>query len=119
MLQYQKNISTFIGNWTYTGDTYYLDEKGYYHYCGRADDMFKSGGNWVSPFEVESAISSHDKVLNFAVVPFPDELINELQTHVKQKIELWKCPRQIVFCDQLPKTATGKIQRFMLRQESD
>jgi len=135
--QYQKTIATFVGCWTHTGDKYFLDEQGYYHYCGRTDDMFKSGGNWVSPFEVESALISHPKVLEAAVVSFKDnsgnekpmayvilnnmpdgsnELANELQEYVKQQIELWKYPRKIVFCEELPKTATGKIQRFALRE---
>jgi len=100
--------------------------------------MFKSGGNWVSPFEVESALISHKEVLEAAVISFKDnsdnekplayvilndqqqgsdELIVELQKHVKQQLELWKYPRRIIFCDELPKTATGKIQRFALRAE--
>ncbi len=136
--QYQKSIATFVGCWTHTGDKYYLDDKGYYHYCGRTDDMFKSGGNWVSPFEVESALISHPQVLEAAVVSFKDnagnekpmayvilndhqkasaQFILELQEYVKQQIELWKYPRQIIFCDELPKTATGKIQRFALREK--
>ncbi len=136
--QYQKTITTFVGCWTHTGDKYYLDEEGYYHYCGRTDDMFKSGGNWVSPFEVESALISHPKVLEAAVVSFKDnsnnekpmafiilnnineasnELALELKEHVKQQIELWKYPRDIIFCKDLPKTATGKIQRFALRNK--
>jgi len=136
--QYQKTLSTFVGSWTHTGDKYYQDDKGKYHYCGRTDDMFKSGGNWVSPFEVESALISHKEVLEAAVISFKDnsdnkkplayvilndqqqgsdELIVELQKHVKQQLELWKYPRRIIFCDELPKTATGKIQRFALRAE--
>jgi len=135
--QYKKSTATFIGQWTYTGDKYFLDQQGYYHYCGRTDDMFKSGGNWVSPFEIESTLSSHEKILEAAIVPFQDasgnekpkafvilknsadacdELIIELQNHVKQHIELWKYPRQIIFSDELPKTATGKIQRYKLRE---
>jgi len=136
--QYQKTLSTFVGSWTHTGDKYYLDEEGRYHYCGRTDDMFKSGGNWVSPFEVESTLISHEAVLEAAVVSFKDdsgnekpmayitlndqqpgssELVSELQEYVKQRTELWKYPRRIQFCDELPKTATGKIQRFALREE--
>jgi benzoate-CoA ligase family protein len=132
-----KSISTFVGPWTYTGDKYTQDEQGYYHYCGRSDDMFKSGGNWVSPFEVESALITHDKVLEAAVVPFEDEhgnqkpkafvilqqeaspsgqLADELKEYVKNSIENWKYPRWIEFTSELPKTATGKIQRYKLRQ---
>ena len=131
-----KTINTFVGPWTHTGDKYTQDEEGYYHYCGRSDDMFKSGGNWVSPFEVESALSAHDKVLEAAVVPREDEhgnmkpqafvvlqqgvdagddLADELKTFVRDSIELWKYPRWIEFRDELPKTATGKIQRYKLR----
>lgn len=134
----EKNLQTFIGAWTYTSDKYFQDEQGYYHYCGRSDDMFKSGGNWVSPFEVESALITHDNVLEAAVVPDEDEhgnlkpkafvvlqngvdqsedLAEELKAHVKDSIELWKYPRWIEFRDELPKTATGKIQRFKLRAE--
>ena len=132
-----KSIATFVGPWTYTGDKYTQDEQGYYHYCGRSDDMFKSGGNWVSPFEVESALITHEKVLEAAVVPQQDEhgnlkpkafvvlqqdveatekLQDELKEFVKDNIEVWKYPRWIEFTDTLPKTATGKIQRFKLRQ---
>ena len=132
-----KSISTFVGAWTYTGDKYTLDEQGYYHYRGRSDDMFKSGGNWVSPFEVESALVAHDAVLEAAVVPKQDEhgnlkpkafvvlkpdisatdhLQDELKEFVKHSIEVWKYPRWIEFTEGLPKTATGKIQRFKLRQ---
>ncbi len=135
-----KTISTFVGAWTYTGDKYTQDNQGYYHYCGRSDDMFKSGGNWVSPFEVESALVAHDAVLEAAVVPQQDEHGNlkpkafvvlqqevemsdgleaELKEFVKNSIEVWKYPRWIEFAETLPKTATGKIQRFKLRQTAD
>ncbi len=135
--QREKSLDTFMGRWTRTGDKYLRDEDGYYHYCGRTDDMFKSGGNWVSPFEVESAIVSHDKVLEAAVISHADDdgnlkpkayvvvkqgvepseaLAEELQAFVKDKIEAWKYPRWVEFLDSLPKTATGKIQRFKLRE---
>ena len=131
-----RSISTFVGAWTHTGDKYTQDEQGYYHYCGRSDDMFKSGGNWVSPFEVESVLIAHDSVLEAAVVPHADEhgnhkpkafvilqkeviaseqLVDELKEHVRSNIENWKYPRWIEFIDDLPKTATGKIQRYKLR----
>ncbi len=131
-----KTVATFAGTDTWTGDKYYLDEQGYYVYCGRTDDMFKSGGNWVSPFEVESALIEHQAVMEAAVVPRADDsgnekpyayvvlqpsidasdaLADELKQFVKQHIELWKHPRWIEFTDDLPKTATGKIQRFKLR----
>lgn len=131
-----KTVSTFAGANTWTGDKYQQDEDGYYIYCGRTDDMFKSGGNWVSPFEVESALIEHPAVLEAAVVPHQDDAGNEkplafvvlqssddagealadnLKQFVRERIELWKHPRWIRFVDDLPKTATGKIQRFKLR----
>ena len=133
--QREKSRTTFEGLWTRTGDKYTRDEQGYYHYCGRTDDMFKVSGIWVSPFEVESALITHDAVLEAAVVGYEDEegltkprayvilndgfdengLYEALKTLVKDKIGKWKYPRQIEFVSELPKTATGKIQRFKLR----
>ena len=133
--QADKSRRTFAGAWTYTGDKYVVDADGYYHFCGRSDDMFKSGGNWVSPFDVEAVLMTHPSVLEAAVVAHPDEhdnlkpkafvvlgsgqpsdaLADELKTWVKQHTEVWKYPRWIEFRDALPKTATGKIQRFRLR----
>ena len=131
-----KSIATFVGADTWSGDKYYCDDDGYYVYCGRTDDMFKSGGNWVSPFEVESALIRHESVLEAAVVPnkdsngnekpfayvvltdasfASDQLADELKEFVRDNIELWKHPRWIEFCTELPKTATGKIQRYKLR----
>ncbi|MDH3690330.1 MAG: benzoate-CoA ligase family protein [Gammaproteobacteria bacterium] len=134
--QRTKSLNTFLGPWTRTGDKYIVDEDGYYHYCGRSDDMLKVSGNWVSPFEVESALSAHDRVLEAAVVGQADEqnlikpkafvvlkdsntgsdaLADELRTFVKNRLAPYKYPRWIEFVDSLPKTATGKIQRFKLR----
>jgi 4-hydroxybenzoate-CoA ligase len=134
--QRARSQRTFVGEWTYTGDKYYLDDDGYYRFCGRTDDMFKSGGNWVSPFEVEAILITHPTVLEAAVVGHPDEhgnikpkafvvltagnqepseLVSILQAYVKQQTERWKYPRWIEICTDLPKTATGKIQRFKLR----
>jgi len=134
--QREKNRKTFVGKWSYSGDKYFQNKQGYYVYCGRSDDMFKSGGNWVSPFEVESAIAAHNDVLEAAVVPKADDNGNEkplafvvlnkgvsgddsmgnaLKAFVQERLELWKYPRWIKFVDELPKTATGKIQRFKLR----
>ncbi|MDT0635674.1 benzoate-CoA ligase family protein [Spectribacter hydrogenoxidans] len=131
-----KSLDTFQGHWTRTGDKYYRDAEGCYHYCGRTDDMFKVSGQWVSPFEVESALIAHDQVLEAAVVPHDegdnllkprafvvlkngctasDDLAAELQGFVKARIATVKYPRWIDFLDELPKTATGKIQRFKLR----
>jgi len=134
----KKTRLTFRGEWTATGDRYTRDASGTYHYCGRTDDMFKVSGIWVSPFEVESALASHDAVLGAAVVGDKDHdgltkprafvvlkphrvastvLIRELQAHVKREIGPWKYPRWIDIVPALPETATGKIQRFKLRAE--
>ena len=138
--QREKTRRTFLGEWTRTGDKYLRRQDGVYTYCGRTDDMFKVSGIWVSPFEVEDALISHPKVLEAAVVPAEDDnglikpkafvvlrdrrqndgsraLYEELKVHVKRAIGPWKYPRWIEFIDSLPKTATGKIQRFMLRDK--
>jgi 4-hydroxybenzoate-CoA ligase len=136
--QRDKSRRTFIGEWTRTGDKYVRRPDGVYTYCGRTDDMFKVSGIWVSPFEIEEALVAHPQVLEAAVVPAEDEngltkpkafivlkdpqengagraLYEELKVHVKRTIGPWKYPRWIEFVDSLPKTATGKIQRYMLR----
>ena len=133
--QREKSRDTFEGQWTRTGDKYEEREDGRMIYCGRTDDMFKVSGIWVSPFEVEQSLSSHPSVLEAAVVPARDDqdlekpkafivlnegvddngLTDQLQDHVKEQIGKWKYPRWIEFVDDLPKTATGKIQRFKLR----
>ena len=132
----EKSLDTFHGPWTRTGDKYVVDEDGYYHYRGRTDDMLKVSGQWVSPFEVESALLGHEAVLEAAVVAAEDEqglvkpkafvvvregveagpeLAAALQEFVKDRLAPFKYPRWIAFADSLPKTATGKIQRFRLR----
>jgi len=132
----ERSLQTFHGPWTRTGDRYARDRDGYYTYCGRADDMLKVGGIWVSPFEVESALAAHPEVLEAAVVGHADadalikpkafviardpgragpELVAELQRFVKDRLAPYKYPRWIEFVAELPKTATGKIQRFRLR----
>jgi len=134
----EKSRDTFRGEWTKCGDKYIEDEDGFYICCGRADDMLKVSGMYVSPFEVEAALSSHPDVLEAAVVGWNDEqklvkprafvvlkradkaspaLMQALQDHVKQKLAPFKYPRWIEFRTELPKTATGKIQRFKLRAE--
>jgi 4-hydroxybenzoate-CoA ligase len=133
--QRSKSRQTFEGHWTRTGDKYIRDADGRYTFCGRSDDMFKVSGIWVSPFEVESALITYPAVLEAAVVPEADPegllkpkafvvlradtdtngLHEALKEHVKQKIGPWKYPRWIDVVDSLPKTATGKIQRFKLR----
>jgi len=131
-----RSRTTFMGEWTRSGDKYQRDASGYYVYCGRNDDMLKVGGIWVSPAEVEGAIVSHPAVLEAAVVAWQDEdrlvkpkafivlrqgqrprpeLANEIQEHVKQRLAHYKYPRRVEFIAELPKTATGKIQRYKLR----
>ena len=135
--QRDRSRRTFVGEWTVTGDKYRVDDDGYYHYCGRADDMFKVSGLWVSPFEVESALVAHPAVLEAAVVARVDDdglikpkafivlkpgctaddrLFDELRERVKASAGPWKYPRWIDVVAELPKTATGKIQRFKLRE---
>lgn len=132
--QRHKSRATFEGEWTRTGDKYEVAQNGRYIYCGRTDDMFKVSGIWVSPFEVEQALISHPAVLEAAVVAAQDgdglekpkafvvlhegegaTAIRALQDYVKEKIGNWKYPRWIKIVDDLPKTATGKIQRFKLK----
>ena len=135
----QQSRATFLGEWTRSGDKFRQVEEGFFVYCGRRDDMLKVGGNSVSPFEVEGALCSHPDVLEAAVVAWPDAdglikpkafvvlkspsqacdtLARTLQAHCKAKIAPYKYPRVIEFRTDLPKTATGKIQRFKLRAES-
>lgn len=136
--QREKSRTTFLGEWTRTGDKYTRREDGRYVYCGRTDDIFKVSGIWVAPFEIESALISHSCVQEAAVVPQEDyegllkpkafvvrsesgrgvdekALYETLKEHVKNEVGQWKYPRWIAFVDDLPKTATGKIQRFKLR----
>jgi benzoate-CoA ligase family protein len=135
--QHEKTKDTLFGHWIQTGDKYYQDKDGYFFYCGRADDMLKVGGIWVSPVEVENTLIAHPAVLEAAVVGQEDtdklvkprafvvlkeghsgsaQLEAELKGFVKDKIAPYKYPRWIEFVSELPKTATGKIQRFKLRQ---
>jgi len=136
--QRAKSRHTFAGEWTYTGDKYRRDAEGYYYYCGRTDDMFKVSGMWVSPFDVEAALASHEAVLEAAVIGKEDadglikpkafivlkqgfagdgDLLEQLKAHVKEKAGTWKFPRWIELRTDLPRTATGKIQRYKLREE--
>ncbi|ROZ77127.1 benzoate-CoA ligase family protein [Ramlibacter sp. WS9] len=128
-----KTKATFAGEWTRSGDKYTVDADGYYTYGGRSDDMLKVGGIYVSPFEVEACLMSHASVLEAAVIGVADtdELVKpkayvvlkqgqavtaeELQAHVKGLLAPYKYPRWVQFVPELPKTATGKIQRFKLR----
>jgi benzoate-CoA ligase len=132
----ERSRSTFAGPWTRTGDKYFQDEQGFYVYCGRSDDMFKVNGMYVSPAEVEAALIAHDGVLEAAAVGAPDadglikpkafvvakpgvtadlEFAGAVAAHARTLLAPFKCPHSIEFLDELPKTATGKIQRFKLR----
>ncbi len=134
--QHDKTRATLYGAWIQTGDKYWQDEDGYFWYAGRSDDMLKVGGIWVSPVEVEATLIKHPAVLEAAVVGKEDEdglvkpqafvvlknpaqaspaLAEALKTFVKEQIAPYKYPRWIEFVPELPKTATGKIQRFKLR----
>lgn len=128
-----KTKATFAGEWTRSGDKYTVDAGGYYTYSGRTDDMLKVGGIYVSPFEVEASLMTHPAVLEVAVIGLADadQLVkpkafvvlkagqaasaDDLKAHVKQQLAPYKYPRWIEFVPELPKTATGKIQRFKLR----
>jgi len=137
----EKTRQTFLGDWVKSGDKYACDVDGYYTYAGRSDDMIKVSGQYVSPVEVENVLAQHEAVLEAAVIGVADEqgltktaayvvlkeagnlnpqasaeLQTELQTFVKTCLTPVKYPRHIYFVDELPKTATGKIQRFRLRQ---
>jgi benzoate-CoA ligase len=133
----ERSRTTFVGPWTRAGDKYVRDADGYYTYAGRSDDMLKVSGIYVSPFEVEAALLTHPAVLEAAVIGAADEsdlikpkafivlkpgvesshgLDAELKQHVKDRLAPYKYPRWIEFLGELPKTATGKIQRFKLRQ---
>lgn len=132
----ERNATHIIDGWLDTGDTYVRDDEGYYYFSGRSDDMLKVGGIWVSPFEIESVLFEHPKVLEAAVVGRTDEaglakpeawvvlknpddasdaLVDELRQHCRSRLAPYKYPRWVNFVAQLPKTATGKVQRYRLR----
>jgi 2-aminobenzoate-CoA ligase len=136
-LRGEKQSKYVVDGWNLTGDAYLMDEDGYFWFQARTDDMIISSGYNISGPEVESALMEHDGVAECAVVAAPDEmrgnivkafvvlrpgfdgnpaLVEALQTFVKQRIAPYKYPRVIEFIDALPKTGTGKVQRFRLRQ---
>jgi 4-hydroxybenzoate-CoA ligase len=136
--QRAKSRVTFQGGWTRTGDRFLRDADGFYHYAGRSDDMFKVSGMWVSPFDVEAALASHEAVREAAVIGKEDAdglikpkafivlrdgyaagepLFEALRAHVKSRAGAWKHPRWIDVRSDLPRTPTGKIQRYVLREE--
>ena len=132
----ERTAKTMVDGWLNTGDTYRRDAQGYFYYCGRTDDMMKVGGIWCSPFEIESKLVEHPDVVEAAVVGRVDQenlikpeafvvlkegragnaaLAAELKEFCKDGLAPYKYPRWINFVTELPKTATGKIQRFLLR----
>ncbi len=133
---HEKTKDVINGHWIHTGDKYFEDEEGYLWFCGRSDDMLKVGGQWVSPIEIEHTLTAHSAVLEVAVVGdfdadelvkpkayvvlMPgyepaDSLAEELKNYVRHRLAPFKYPRWIEFTDELPRTTTGKIQRFKLR----
>jgi benzoate-CoA ligase len=135
--KHEKTKETMIGEWINTGDKFYRDHEGYYYYVGRSNDMLKVGGIWVSPIEVESCVIEHPAVLECAVIGARDseglvkpkafvvpregydptpELAREIQVFVKTNLAHYKYPRWLEFVEELPKTKTGKIMRYMLKE---
>jgi benzoate-CoA ligase family protein len=135
--QHERTAQTILGEWVHTGDRYRRDAEGYFWYRGRSDDMIRASGMWVSPVEVESVLVEHAAVLEAGVVGAVDAdqlvkplafvvltrdhapspvLEDELKNFVKRRLAAYKCPSRIIFIPELPKTATGKIQRFRLRE---
>ena len=135
--QSEKTRHTFRGEWLFTGDQYLQDEDGYYWHQGRSDDMLKVGGLWVSPAEIENVLSAHEAVSECAVVGHYDQVgllkpkafvclhdevassdavIGELVKLCAKSLDAHKRPRWLEFIDELPRTATGKLQRFRLRE---
>jgi len=136
--QHEKSKHSVLGEWFFTGDRYRVDADGYYWYEGRSDDMIKVSGLWVSPIEIESVLLEHPAVGESAVVGIEvdgfmkikafvitkgavtadDSLVAELQEHCKSRLQRYQFPHLIDFAQELPKTATGKIQRYKLREQA-
>ena len=138
--QHERTKEAIVGQWFRTGDKFYQDTEGYFCHAGRADDLFKVNGRWLSPSEVESTLIEHPAVREAAVVAREDDagltkpaayvvlnadftprdqLAGDLQNWVADKIGGYKRPRWVEFLPDLPKTATGKLQRFKLRALQD
>jgi benzoate-CoA ligase len=136
--QHEKSRRSILGEWFFSGDRYRIDADGYYWYEGRSDDMIKVSGLWVSPIEIESVLLEHPAVAEGAVVGISidgltkvkafvivkgeavpgDTLASELQEHCKSRLQRFQYPHVIEFVGELPKTVTGKIQRYKLREQS-
>jgi benzoate-CoA ligase family protein len=137
--EHENTKNTIVGHWLRTGDKYHQDEDGYFWYAGRSDDMLKVSGVWVSPVEIERVLGEHASVLEVAVVFRKDhdelfkpaacvvlrepingtpEFARELQRFVVSQLPVFKRPHWIEFLPELPKTATGKVQRYKLRTAS-
>ena len=134
--QHEKSKRSILGEWFFSGDRYRVDEDGFYWYEGRSDDMIKVSGLWVSPVEIESVLMEHPAVAESAVVGISvagfmkikafvitkghaaagDALVAELQEHCKARLQRFQYPHLIEFVPELPKTVTGKIQRYKLRE---
>jgi len=134
--QHEKSKRSILGEWFFSGDRYRVDQDGYYWYEGRSDDMIKVSGLWVSPIEIEAALLEHPAVAESAVVGISvegftkikafvimkgdttagDLLTAELQEHCKSRLQRFQYPHVIEFVPELPKTVTGKIQRYKLRE---
>lgn len=134
--QHEKTKRSVLGEWFFTGDRYRMDGEGFYWYEGRSDDMIKVSGLWVSPIEIESALMEHPAVAESAVVGIAvdgfskikafvitkgdlaggDDLVSELQEHCRSRLQRFQYPHVIEFVGELPKTVTGKIQRYKLRE---
>jgi benzoate-CoA ligase family protein len=135
--QPEKTAAAFRGGWYRTGDMFRRDVDGWYFHLGRSDDMLKVSGQWVSPGEIEDVVRAHPKVVDAAVVGVPNEdgfdrlslclvcsapleqhatVERELSEMMQERLSIYKCPRRFLFMDDLPRTATGKVQRFRLRQ---
>jgi len=135
--QHEKSKRSILGEWFFTGDRYRVDKDGFYWYEGRSDDMIKVSGLWVSPIEIEAALLEHTAVAESAVVGVSvdgftkikafviakpgavegDALVAELQEHCKSRLQRFQYPHLIEFVPELPKTVTGKIQRYKLREK--
>ncbi|SDU59484.1 benzoate-CoA ligase family protein [Desulfobacula phenolica] len=138
--RHEKTKEAMLGEWFNTDDKFFVDEDGFFFYVGRSNDMLKVGGIWVSPVEVEACLIGHPSVLECAVVPSRDEenlvkpcayvvlnkgisaseeLEKEIKAYVKNELAHYKFPRWIHFVEDLPKTATGKVKRFELKNQED